>query len=68
VEGRGLAYSALGNYRDAIEDFTQASLLKPDDAGAYLERGFAYGQLGEFPHAVEDCDRVLRVDPKTCVR
>ena len=41
-KGRGMARSALGKYRDAIEDFDLALARKPDYEDAFVERALAY--------------------------
>jgi len=44
---RGNAYSRLGKYQQAIEDYNKAIRLKPDYADAYHNRGLAYFTQGE---------------------
>src|SRR5579871_4317688 len=56
--GRGRAYSSLGKYSNAIDDFDQAIRLNPT-AALFTDRGFAYGQLGEFDQAIQDFNRTL---------
>jgi tetratricopeptide (TPR) repeat protein len=47
----------VGNYKDAIEQFTKAIDLEPDFDKAYLARADAYEQLGMLTEAAEDYDR-----------
>ena len=54
---RGLAYEALGNLQQAIEDYTVAILLDPDDGEAYRLRGFASRRLGMDAEAIADLRR-----------
>jgi len=63
---RGVAYDRLGNYNDAIADYTRAIRIESDDDGramAYKCRGFAYYQLGNNEDAIADYTRALRIDP-----
>ncbi len=49
----------LGNYRKAVEDFTQAIELKSNLNFAYSNRCLAYLQLEEYHNAVTDCTIAL---------
>ena len=61
---RGVAHSALGEHRRAIEDYDQALRLDPRDAFAYVNRGNTYRDLGDYRRAIEDYDQALRLDPR----
>lgn len=50
----GLAEAERGNYRGAIDHYTQVTALEPDFAGAYLARSVARFRLGEQALALED--------------
>jgi tetratricopeptide (TPR) repeat protein len=60
---RGIAYSALGQYKRAIEDFNGVIRLKPDCAEVYLSRGMAYSALGQKQRAIKDYNVAIRLDP-----
>ncbi len=47
-------YSKLGNYQQAIEDYSKAIKLTPELAEAYLARGFAYFKLGNDEQSIND--------------
>ena len=51
---RGLAYEKLGKYQRAIEDYSQAIRLDPNNAEAYNHRGIAYYNLDNRYHACDD--------------
>ena len=51
---RGNAYSELGEYKQAISDYTRAIELDPEYAEAYYNRGLAYKQLGNCSAANSD--------------
>lgn len=50
-------------YREAINDFTGALSLNPDDAQTYNNRGVAFEKLGSLQLALADYDRALELDP-----
>ena len=54
---RGNAKYVLENYHGAIDDYTNATELKPDYAEAYRMRGMAKGTLGD---GVEGCADLKR--------
>ena len=58
----GEDFAKANNYTDAIDQFTRAIDLDPDNDKAYLQRGIAYTRLGEHKLAAEDYDRALVFD------
>ena len=60
----GEDFAKANNYTDAIDQFTRAINLDPDNDKAYLQRGIAYTRLGEHKLAAEDYDRALAFDEK----
>jgi tetratricopeptide (TPR) repeat protein len=60
---RGNAYSELGNYEDAIADYTRAIRIDPDYASAYYNRGIEYKNLKNYEDAIADYTRAIRIDP-----
>jgi predicted TPR repeat methyltransferase len=70
LNNRGVAYSQLGRYDDAIADYLEAQKLKADDPTtirnlrfAYLTRGLASANQGDRAAALQDYDRALAIDP-----
>ena len=51
---RGLDHAKNGELKLAIEDYTRAIELKPDDADAYYRRSKAWLHLGETEKAKAD--------------
>jgi len=47
---------------EAIERFTEAIRLNPQNALSYQYRGFAYSKLGQYEQAIQDFDEVMRLD------
>jgi tetratricopeptide (TPR) repeat protein len=60
---RGIAYADLGNYRQAIDDYSWAIELKPDYAEVYNYRGKAYYGLRNYRQAIEDYGRAIEIKP-----
>ncbi len=64
--GRGLAYTALEEYRQAIKDYQWALTIEPDNNEAVINIGRAYMLDGRPIQAVTYFERALRseTDPK----
>lgn len=60
---RGAARDALGENRQAIEDYDKALEIEPDYAAVYYNRGRAYDALAEYAKAIENYDRAIELDP-----
>jgi tetratricopeptide (TPR) repeat protein len=65
------AYLALGaaclemrDYDKAIENFSKAIRLDPQNAEAYNLRGVAWKFKGQFDNMIRDCTEAIRIDPK----
>jgi tetratricopeptide (TPR) repeat protein len=61
---RGMARHQLGDFANAIADYTDALALNPNFAEAYNNRGAARHRLGEFAAAVADFNEAIRVRPQ----
>jgi lipoprotein NlpI len=60
---RGIAYKNKRDYKNAIQDFSAAIELNPNDTKALNNRGALYMTLGDWESAIEDYDRALNLDP-----
>ena len=60
---RGLTKSQVGDYKAAIEDFTQAINLNPNYAEAYYKRGVAHFYQGELEKTIENYNQALKINP-----
>ena len=58
---RGKAYGANGNYDSAIDDFTIAIRLNPNDALAIYYRGLAYEKQGHDEEAKSDFEEAKKL-------
>jgi len=52
----------LGEYQKAIDDYTRAIELGPEDAWPYNSRGNAYDELGQYQKAIDDYTRAIEID------
>ncbi len=59
----GDAYSAKGNHRQAIDDYSEALRLDPEHAWAYNNRCWSFGLLRRPEEALSDCDKALTLLP-----
>lgn len=53
----------VGNYERAIEDYTQALQVDPQNSYAYYNRGIIRDGSGDYEGAVEDFSHAIRLDP-----
>jgi len=60
---RGRAQSALGKFAEAVDDYTRALELQPENAVAQANRGWAYVVLDAYQLALRDFEKVVAVDP-----
>jgi tetratricopeptide (TPR) repeat protein len=61
---RGVAHNGLGNYNQAIEDYSRAIAISPGTAEGYYNRGIAYKNLGNYKQAIEDYGRAIEINPR----
>lgn len=59
----GLLYIKKGDYDRAIESFSEAIHLTPDNAEIYWQRGLAYSKKKESFGAIADFDTAIRLNP-----
>jgi tetratricopeptide (TPR) repeat protein len=59
---RGTANAKQGNLTQAIEDFTKAIEIKPNDIMAYNNRGSAYALQGDCIQAISDFTKAIGIN------
>jgi tetratricopeptide (TPR) repeat protein len=62
-QARGLIRAKLDDYRGAIEDYTQALRLRPDDSATHTYRGWVYVLRDALTPALDDFQDAIRLDP-----
>lgn len=60
---RANAYTNLGQFTEALDDFDRASALKPNDPGLLLNRGLAYLSVDKYEAAINDFSHAIAVSP-----
>ena len=63
----GVAYSALTEFENAIEQYDRTIAYSPDDARTLNNRGVAKKSLGRYRKAIADYDKAICIDPKYAV-
>jgi lipoprotein NlpI len=58
---RGGVFMQLGEFENAIQDFTQTVLIKPEHKSAYLTRGVALRAVGRSEQALTDLTKALEL-------
>ena len=61
---RGNAYFKVGEYDNAVKEYSVAIRMMPAGAGPYVNRGVAYGAKGDDGRAIEDYDEAIKVDSR----
>ncbi len=63
--GRGIAYSKLKDYSQALADYDSAIALESDAAKkVYYNRALTYSKLKQYPQAIADYSKVITFNPK----
>lgn len=65
LTNRGLHLHRRGSLAEAVQDFSAAIELAPDDMNLYLSRGASYGMAGDLDAAIQDFEKVLALDPQS---
>jgi eukaryotic-like serine/threonine-protein kinase len=63
--GRGLARARLNHHEDAIQDYTQALAMEPDNGFTRAARGWAYLAREAYQLALSDFDKAIELKPET---
>lgn len=61
-QSRGMAYSLLRQYDQAVEDFTKAISFKADAKKSMVARGVARKKLADYQGAISDFSAAIKVD------
>ena len=64
---RGDAYKQKGDYEPAIEDFTKAIKLSPDNVDGYIARGLIYMRKNDYDLAIADYTRAIALQPDQAI-
>jgi len=61
---RGFAYCEIGQYDQAISDFSKAIEIDPRLAHAYNNRGAAFLYKAQYDQAILDLSKAIEIDPR----
>uniref|UniRef100_A0AAX7UU71 Small glutamine-rich tetratricopeptide repeat-containing protein alpha n=1 Tax=Astatotilapia calliptera TaxID=8154 RepID=A0AAX7UU71_ASTCA len=53
----------VDNFAAAVEFYSKAIAINPQNAVYYCNRAAAYSKLGNYAGAVQDCERAISIDP-----
>jgi tetratricopeptide (TPR) repeat protein len=59
----GVSAMQLGNYQEALSDFSEVIHLNGNMAGAYSNRCLAHIELKQYPAAIADCSQAISFHP-----
>jgi tetratricopeptide (TPR) repeat protein len=59
----GVAYKAIGQIDQAIQEYKTAIALQPDFADAHNNLGVAYKEMGKYDDAIAEYKTALSIDP-----
>lgn len=60
---RAVAQDAIGNVKDALDDYSKAIQLDPQDANLYIQRASLNVDVGNVRDAFEDFEKALKLNP-----
>ncbi len=60
---RGNRFSRNGSYDRAIEDYTTALELEPQNTDAFYNRGCSYYEVGLYDLSIADLTRAIELNP-----
>jgi len=63
LKDKGNAALANGDYEQAIEHYTQAIALDPNNHVLFSNRSAAYAKQGKYQNALEDAEKTVSIKP-----
>ncbi len=60
---RGLSFAALGQTEEALQDFSQAIVVNPQNADAYYQQGVILWTMGNESVALADMNQAIELQP-----
>jgi len=63
LKDKGNAALAIGDYDQAIEHYTQAIALDPNNHVLFSNRSAAFAKQGKYQNALEDAEKTVSIKP-----
>ncbi|KAM3620377.1 uncharacterized protein V6R79_022280 [Siganus canaliculatus] len=63
LKSEGNDHMKVENYSAAVEFYSKAIAINPQNAVYYCNRAAAYSKLGNYAGAVQDCEQAISIDP-----
>lgn len=63
MKDKGNAALAIGNYEQAIEHYTAAIALDPENHVLFSNRSAAFAKQGKYKNALEDAEKTVSIKP-----
>lgn len=61
---RGFCFASAGNDDRAIQDYTEALSLQPQDESALVNRGVLFSHKGNYDRALQDYTEAIQLNPR----
>jgi hypothetical protein len=61
---RGVAWTHLMHFTEAIEDYNKSIAINPEYSRAYNNRGWTYMELKQYPQALADLNKAITLSPQ----
>ncbi|XP_063001645.1 mitochondrial import receptor subunit TOM34 [Elgaria multicarinata webbii] len=65
LKQEGNEFVKKGNYKKAIEKYTESLKLHKLECATYTNRALCYLNLKQYKEAIQDCSEALQIDPKS---
>ncbi|XP_018322565.1 small glutamine-rich tetratricopeptide repeat-containing protein beta isoform X2 [Agrilus planipennis] len=62
-KNKGNEYMRQGLYQEAVDEYTKAVELHPNNAVLYSNRAAAYSHMEKYHAVINDCKKAIRIDP-----
>ena len=61
---KGVCHSEMGHYEAALDSFSRAAGLDPENPEAHFQKGVCHSEVGNYDEAIGSFDKSILLDPK----